>query len=200
MGVRSGGVNGYGGEVLDGVEPETIRIQLLGKPHHPCPRLIAHVLATTTATMLGIAVANVGTAKNLTANIAAGTLMTAVGMKVVAAFGPAAGLCARKTLVFELLEFIARSIGVFGTAIHVVEHNVWINLKPVGMGNGDQAKELVLGSELGSDGTSLILIAEIVMIERIIPMEKPPLAPLAGDGIHIPSIPNWRRRGASFAR
>jgi hypothetical protein len=180
LGVKQDILDHVGGEVLDRVEPVAVGAQLPGQPDHPRTRVIAHVLPAPATAVLGVEVADVRATEDLAADLACGALVPVVRMEVVVAFRPPAGLGAGKPLVLESLEPVARRLRVLVAAVHVVEHDVGVGLEPVGVGDRDQAQQLVLGAEFRGERAALVLVAEVVVIERVVAHGEAAARPLGG--------------------
>jgi hypothetical protein len=172
--------------VLYRIETEAVDIQLFLKPDHPRTRLIAHVLSSAATTMFGVEVANVGSPEFLSAEVTRRAVMACVGVKIIGAFWPAARFVSTEAVILESLEFAALRVRVLVSAAHVVKHDIRIDLEPIRMSDGNQAKQLVLGPEFGSNGCLLILVTEVVKIEWVVSHGETAASTLAGGGNPYP--------------
>ena len=74
------------------------------------------------------------------------------------------------TSITESLPFVAAAHRIFRVrTVHMVKYHVRNHLYAVRVHYGYHTQHVVLGPETGSNGTFLVFVAEVVMVERRIP-------------------------------
>jgi hypothetical protein len=86
--------------------------------------------------------------------------MIRVGMKISMILRPALARRAGKAHIAELLILIAWGIGVLFTPTDMVQDEIWVDIKVVGMGDGDEPQQAVFAAKPGGDGALLILVSK----------------------------------------